>query len=248
MSNERLRRAMATAHVGVEEVAEAAKVDPKTVQRWLSGRLPYARHRCDVAKLLAEDEAFLWPDAERAVAPGEHSTSEVVAAYAHRADLPAEHWRELLLGARRQVDLLGYALLYLLEASPRMTEMLRDKAAHGCTIRIALAHPDSPEVAQRDIEEGLDGNLPARIRTALHYFRGLEDCPGAEIRLHHTPMYNTLLRFDDDMIVTPHMYGRPDYNSPLLRLRRLGAGGLFDNFATHFEDVWMTTIPVARWP
>ena len=149
---------------------------------------------------------------------------------------------------RLQVDLLGYALLYLPEANPRMTETLRKKAAQGCTIRIALADPDSPEVAQRDAEEGLDGGLRARIRTSLHYLRGLKDSPGAEIRLHHTPMYNTVLRFDDEMIVTPHLYGRPGYNSPLLRLRRLGAGGLFDNLATHFEDVWATAAPVERWP
>ena len=96
-------------------MADAAEVNPKTVQRWLSGRLPYARHRWAVANLVQEDEAFLWPEAETTIAPGEQSTAEVVAAYAHRADLPAEHWRELMLGARRQIDLLGYALLYLPE-------------------------------------------------------------------------------------------------------------------------------------
>src|SRR6266536_934193 len=90
---------------------------------------------------------------------------------------------------RLQVDLLGYALLYLPEANPRMTETLRKKATQGCTIRIALADPAGPEVAQRDTEEGLNGGLPARIRTALHYFRGLKDCEGAEVRLHRTPMY-----------------------------------------------------------
>jgi hypothetical protein len=39
------------------------------------------------------------------------------------------------------------------------------------------------------------------------------------------------------MIVTPH-----------LCLRRLGAGGLLDNFARHFDDVWTTAAPVERWP
>src|SRR6266496_6075555 len=146
MSNERLRKAMANARVSVEDVADAAEVNPKTVQRWLSGRVPYARHRWAVAKLLQEDEAFLWPEAETAIAPGEQSTSEVVAAYGHRADLPAEQWRELMLSARRQIDLLGYALLYLPEANPRMTETLRKKATQDCTIRIALADPAGPEV------------------------------------------------------------------------------------------------------
>ncbi len=248
MSNERLRKAMANSRVSVEDVADAAEVNPKTVQRWLSGRLPYARHRWAVANLLQEDEAFLWPEAETALAPGEQSTSEIVAAYGHRADLPAEHWREFMRGARRQIDLLGYAMLYLPEANPRMTDVLRNKAAHGCRIRVALVDPDAPEAAQRDAEEGLDGGLLARIRTSLFYFSGLKDCPGAEVHLHRTPMYSTVLRFDDEMLVTPHLYGRPGYQSPLLRLRRLGAGGIFDTYATHFDDVWATSTPVARWP
>jgi transcriptional regulator with XRE-family HTH domain len=248
MSNERLRKAMANARVSVEDVAEAAEVNPKTVQRWLSGRLPYARHRWAVAKLLQEDEAFLWPEAETAIAPGEQSTAEVVAAYAHRADLPAEHWRELMLGARREIDLLGYALLYLPEANPRMTDVLSNKAAHGCRIRVALVDPDSPEAAQRDAEEQLAGGLLARIRTSLRYFSGLRNCDGAEVHLHRTAMYATVLRFDEEMIVTPHLYGRPGYQSPLLRLRHLGAGGIFDTYATHFEDVWATSTPVQEWP
>jgi hypothetical protein len=50
------------------------------------------------------------------------------------------------------------------------------------------------------------------------------------------------------MIVTPHLYGRPGYQAPLLRLRRLGAGGIFDTYTTHFEDVWATSTPVQDWP
>lgn len=50
------------------------------------------------------------------------------------------------------------------------------------------------------------------------------------------------------MIVTPHQYGRHGYHSPLLRLRHLGAGGIFDTYATHFEDVGATSTPVQDWP
>ena len=64
MGNERLRRAMAAAHVGVEEVSQATQVDPKTVQRWLKGRVPHARHRWTVAELVHEDERYLWPNAD----------------------------------------------------------------------------------------------------------------------------------------------------------------------------------------
>jgi hypothetical protein len=54
------------------------------------------------------------------------------------------------------------------------------------------------------------------------------------------------------MIVTLHLDGRPGYNSPLLRLRRLRAGGLFGDFfgdfAARVDDAWATAGPVERWP
>src|SRR6266567_4495004 len=92
MQNERLRKAMVTAHLGVQEISEATGVDPKTVQRWLNGRAPHARHRWTIAELVKEDERYLWPTIEGERTPGSPSTSEVVAAYGHRADVPPERW------------------------------------------------------------------------------------------------------------------------------------------------------------
>jgi pyocin large subunit-like protein len=40
MANERLRSAMAKAQADVEAITQATGVDPKTVQRWLTGRVP----------------------------------------------------------------------------------------------------------------------------------------------------------------------------------------------------------------
>src|SRR4029434_10706164 len=86
----------------------------------------------------------------------------------------------------------------------------------------------SPHLVERDAEERLDGGLVARVRTALHYFQeGLADCDGIELGLYASPLYNSLFRFDDEMFVTPHLYGTIGYRAPLLHLRRLGSGGLF---------------------
>src|SRR6266536_3535127 len=125
MQNERLRKAMVTAHLGVQEISEATGVDPKTVQRWLNGRAPHARHRWTIAELVKEDERYLWPTIEGERTPGSPSTSEVVAAYGHRADVPPERWWSLLVEARREVDLLAYAMLFLPEAHPRLFDLLR---------------------------------------------------------------------------------------------------------------------------
>ena len=92
MTNDRLRRAMTTARVSVDDLSDAAQVNPKTVQRWLAGRLPHARHRWAVATSLKEDESYLWPTSEGTLSPGAATTAEVIAAYAHRADVPTNQW------------------------------------------------------------------------------------------------------------------------------------------------------------
>lgn len=56
MANERLRTAMANAQVDIDQLAEATKVDPKTVQRWLAGRVPHPRHRWKVSELISQEE------------------------------------------------------------------------------------------------------------------------------------------------------------------------------------------------
>jgi hypothetical protein len=229
---------MVKARVSVQDLARATTVDEKTVQRWLKGRVPHQRHRWTVASLLDEDEAYMWPQSPDRVASGAGSTAEVVAAYAHRADVPTEVWTRLIDDARRTVNILGYAVLFLPEAYPGLALRLVAKAENGCSVRVALADPASPHVADRDAEEGLDGGLMARIQTAMKLFAPLQDSEHTALCLHDSPMYNSVFRFDDEMLVTPHLYRRGGYEAPTLHLRRLGDGGVFDNFARHFEDVW----------
>ncbi len=211
------------------------------MQRWLAGRVPHPRHRWSIADLLGVREEALWPQTKPSTTARAAVTNEILAAYAHRAEVPPHLWYDLITQADRQIDLLGYAMLFLPESNPNLAEQLREKAAADCTIRIALVDPDSPEVAARDAEEGLAGALPGRIRTALHYFAELANGDGISLHLHSTKMYNSIFRFDDEMLVTPHLYGEPGYMSPALHLRRLGPYGIFDNFALHFERVWATS-------
>jgi hypothetical protein len=234
---------MAARRLDVQRLSEAVQVDPKTVQRWLAGRTPHPRHRWAVADALDEDEHYLWPPEDigtSAAAPD----AELIAAYANRADVPPQRWWDQFTAARRQIDLLGYAMLFLVEQHPQLPALLARKAEESCVVRIALVDPDSPEAAERDEEEGLAGGLQARIRTAALYFSALEGCPGVAIHHHRTPMYNSVFRFDDDLFVTPHLYRAPGYTAPLLHLRRKGGQGLFDSFAHHFEAIWDASKPV----
>jgi hypothetical protein len=240
MANDRLRAALVTARRDVSDIAGVTGVDPKTVYRWLGGRLPHPRHRRAICGLVGESEEFLWP-AAAAMPPEADMSAEVVGAYAHRADLPAHRWWELLTRAGRQVDLLGYAMLFLPEQHAEFTSCLVEKAAASCRIRIALADPDCAEVLQRDAHEQLDGTLPGRIRTTIGHLRELQDCPNVEIRCHALPLYSATYRFDDEMLVTPYLYGLHGFQHPLLHLRRLAAGGIFANYTQQFETIWNTT-------
>jgi hypothetical protein len=245
--NERLRQALNKAGVDIDDLARATGASHDTARRWIKpGRTPQRRYRVPVVRLLKCDEADLWPEL---ASPGlEIATAEIVNAYAHRADVPAELWWQLLCDAKAHVDLVGYALLHLPENHPRLVDLLRGKAAAKCAIRIAVADPESANVARRDEEERLGGTLAARIRTSLHYLDPLCDCVGIELRYHDTPMYSSVFRFDDDMFVTPHVYGRPGRLAPLLHLRRRQEDGIFDNYLAHLEDVWSISVLIPTPP
>ena len=54
-----LRRALAESRLREVDVAEALGVDPKTVQRWVAGRVPQRRHRPKVARALDTPEEMV---------------------------------------------------------------------------------------------------------------------------------------------------------------------------------------------
>jgi hypothetical protein len=248
-ANERLRVALARSKKTVEDAARAARVDPKTVYRWLgnSSRVPHPRHRYAIAKLTGEDEDWLWPAASAQIQPSEEGQGgEIVGTYAWRSEVPTGLWWDLIDRASEQIDLLGYTLYFLGLQHPELIPALREKCGDGCRIRAAIGHPESQHIAYRDTEEGTPLTLPVRIRTTLSTWQSIIDCPGFELRFQDAPLYNSVFRFDSEMFVTPHLYATVGSQAPLLHLRRLGSGGLFDRFASHFEAIWAASLPSAN--
>jgi hypothetical protein len=249
MANERLRAALQRTGVTVEAAALAADVDPKTVHRWLGGRVPHPRHRYAVARLTHEDEEFLWPGATRpsVTADTGDPAAELVRAYTYRSDVEPARWWRLIASATRQIDLLGYTLYFLPQQHPQFIPTLQEKCSSGCRLRIAIASPESVHVRYRDEEEHEEITLLARIRTTLRAVEPLRSCDGLELRYQDVPLYNSVFRFDDEMFVTPHLYGTPGHSAPLIHLRRLGSDGLFARFAGHFDKVWDHSVVVPEW-
>ena len=72
--------------------------------------------------------------------------------------------------------------------------------------------------------------------------------PGVAVRLHGTTLYNSIYRYDDELLVNAHAYGVPASQSPVLHLRRFPGGRLFDHYMASFERVWETAQPLAVAP
>ena len=90
--NEPLRQALLRARLREDDVAARLGVDPKTVRRWLNGRVPYANNRAAIADLVGADEADLWPDAGGPLA-ARSRPEELGTVYPHRWSVPARYGR-----------------------------------------------------------------------------------------------------------------------------------------------------------
>ncbi|MEU9415437.1 helix-turn-helix transcriptional regulator [Streptomyces sp. NPDC048272] len=244
MQNERLRAVMASGGWTHASLAGAIGVDPKSVERWVNlGRTPRRATALKAAEALGEDVHALWPAlrqarAARAISP------ELVALYDQRADLPVSVFVDLLAAARERIDVLVYAAVFLHEAYPRLNDLLRERAAAGCAVRIAVGDAGSENVQQRGQEEQFGHGIESRCRLALLHYRPLAGVPGIELRTHGTTLYNSLYRADDQVLVNAHVWGVNAYGAPVWHLRRHDSGGMFDTYADSFDAVWETARPV----
>ncbi|MBK3629154.1 helix-turn-helix transcriptional regulator [Streptomyces sp. MBT49] len=246
MSNERLRSALLASGMTVQDLAEEIKVNPKTVERWITqGKVPYRRHQYATASVLRVDVTTLWDDSRTAETAMDLAKAEIATVYPHRHNVPPHLWRELYARAQKSLDLLVYSGLFLSE-DPAFHDLLTSKVAAGVRVRILLGDPDSAAVRQRGIDEGhriMDG----KIRNALLLYRPLmASCPEIGFRLHDSTLYNSVYRADDEMLVNPHVYGIGAYMAPVLHLRRLPGGGLFDTYTNSIERTWENARPVAE--
>ncbi|MBW6432401.1 XRE family transcriptional regulator [Actinoplanes hulinensis] len=231
-----LSRALRSAGLDAVDVAGRLSVDPKTVDRWISGRLPYPRHRTALVALTGWPERDLWPgiDAREHAAP---DTGDILMTYAQRCSVPADTWRKLFAGAEREVGILAYSSLFLAEDAG-VLGILRDKARAGVRVRIALGDMDGAQVAQRGADERIGEMMSTRIDNALILLRPLMDERGVSVRSHDTVLYNSIYRADDELMVNTHAYGCAASRSPVLHLRLATQGGMASTYLDSFERVW----------
>jgi transcriptional regulator with XRE-family HTH domain len=237
--NERLRRAMLRSGHDVRTLAETALVSQKSVERWLRGEVaPYPKTRYRVAAILGEDESYLWPETvDRASLAG----AELISMWPRRNDVPRHLWIELLKQAQRSVDVLAFAGLFLTEEHSDWIPTLAAKAADGVRIRLLLGDPDGVQLAGRDGERDIGGGVAGRVTSVLAYYRQLVGA--VEIKLHDTALYNSIYRFDDDVLINAHVYGILAAYTPTMHLRRVD-GAYVETYLESFERVWASARPL----
>ena len=227
------------------DLAERVSVDAKTVERWITkGRMPHRAHRIAVAQALDVDEAYIWPEVLSAPATQSASVAELLELHPSRAAVPHGVWTQLIGGAREALDVLTYAGTFLFEQH-NIVDVLREKSAAGVRCRFLLGDEASPAVRQRAEEEGTTGGLEGRIQLHRRYLRDVAGLPGVEVRTHSTTLYNSLFRFDQDLMVNGHAYGAPAGHSPVMHLRRVPGGRMWDHFMRSFDEVWNVGTPEA---
>jgi transcriptional regulator with XRE-family HTH domain len=242
MANERLRALLLERRVTTAKLAEAVQVDPKTVERWIvANRIPYRKHRYDVAAFFGVDESYIWPDALDHEQVLSASESEIVAVYPHRWSIPRDAWRHLFEQAEHEIGILVYAATFLAEDA-ELRRLLGDKAKSGVRVRILLGDPDSQAVAERGKDEGIAEAIAGKIRNAIILFRPLQVVDNVEIRLHGTILYNSIYRSDDQLLVNTHIYGMMANNAPAFHLRKIPGGDMVNTYLESFDRVWENAI------
>ncbi|MFF2252473.1 helix-turn-helix domain-containing protein [Streptomyces sp. NPDC058142] len=246
MANERLRGAIVDLGLTLDEVGERLGVAPKTVERWINEpeRKPYRRFQHAAASLLRCEVSYLWPDERTSAEVAAAGNAELIRLYPHRSVVMQTLWTSLYSKATRQFDLLVYSGFWLTEDAT-FHRIVKEKSADGVPIRFMLGEPTSHAVAVRGEDEGIGATMAGKIRNALVNYGPLFGLPGVEFRLHGTTLYNSIYQADDEMLANGHLYGVGAYMAPVLHLRRVPGGELFDAYAESVEKVWESARPIS---
>jgi len=243
MPNQRLRNALVAAGVTQPALAEQVGVDAKSVERWITqDRMPHPTTRGRVARALGQDETYFWPALLGTEQSRDATQSELVQLWPTRNLVPSDVWRALMRQTSQQLDVLVYSGGFLIEAYD-LIEVIRAKSAAGTSFRLLIGDSRCEAVRQRAHEEQL-GSLVDRCRSTLEYLADVADLPGVQVRTHDTTLYASQYRFDESMLINNHTYGAYAARSPVMHLRRVPGGQLFDYYQRAFERVWAVGDPL----
>jgi DNA-binding transcriptional regulator YiaG len=165
---------------------------------------------------------------------------EAVATYAGRGLITRQQWNDIIRDSREHLWLYGMAELGYAE-DDETPGIVADAAAAGCAIRVLLLDPAHGGIPGIDAAEGSPaGTLAARIGSAMARFtRMRQACGGAmEVRAYDAHPTVSVIRGDNDMLITPYLRYFAGNNSPTLGITAASAPRMFGRYARHFAGMW----------
>ncbi|WP_330478647.1 hypothetical protein OG301_26575 [Streptomyces platensis] len=228
------------------QLARRVKVASATVDRWLDHpeRTPHHTTASAVANVLEVELTMLWPKAVKSVVKT-GADREIVTAYPYRTACPPTVWDALLDGTSETVTYAGFTNYFIWQNHPRIADRLRAKAAQGTRVQFLIGDPGAEVTARRERIEDVPLTLTTRINITMDALSKIKDQAGIEARLtdHDQHIALSVFRFDDQMLVTPHLSSLLGHESPMFHLRRMGDAGMFDRFAGHVDALWESARP-----
>lgn len=248
MANERLRDAIDSAGVTLEQLSEKVEVDPKTIERWISkGRLPHRVNRQRLAIALGVSEGLIWPGLTSGGSSDGSIRAELVHMFPSRGSIPTGFWTSLIDETQERIAVLAFSASFLHDSLPNFVQRLRDKSEAGVEVRLLLGNPDSEAVAIRGAEEGIAESLRERCRLTWKYLQPLMREEGVELREHETTLYQSMFLFDNDLLVNQHGYGSAASRAPVLHLHVSEDAPMSKFFLDSFDTVWEAGTPPRPW-
>lgn len=175
--------------------------------------------------------------------------SGVAKVYESRSLLPHDFWRSLLSYPNaKQIDIMGQSLTTLFEDEPSI-RILKRQIEAGCEVRILVLSPDQTVAYQQltEVDRGLEGDpLQDKIRRtkeAVKKLRNQLDGNAESLRIRVSPniMYCSIVRIDDDMVVSNYTSDSEGNTSPTVKL--IGRKRpLFSRYASEFETMFGSSI------
>jgi hypothetical protein len=210
-----LRRALAARGISQLEAAAQLQIDPKTVERWCAGRLPYSRNRAALSELTGWPEHDLWPSR---FPIREHLSGQgkLTAIYPCGDHMPNNYWRDFFEAAEHRIDMLTESARCLAN-NQNVLQVINGKLRAGVQIRLLIHNANGED--QADLTAGYD---PQILR-----------------RLHSARLYNEIYRADDELLVVVRAYAVPTSTLPILRMSHSGEGSAAQVYLDSFEKVWI---------
>ena len=219
MTHKTLQARLQDADLTAEEFAEIVRVDPKTVQRWLAGRVPQRRHRAKIARALDTSQDVLWPDDTPASVPvpeagdsAPRTGGEVVASWGWADDQTTPDPAEFVTSGAGSIDVLDTRGELL--GDDRLIAALLEVVGERSPVRVLVDSPRRELVPLIGVE-----------RLAL--------------RVSDTAGPCAMVRVGDRMLVLIDLpRDHVDELRPLLELQHCEDAGVFARMVVTFDGLW----------